>query len=392
MGFNAHERNLVALCCLGHAVCHLGLLVFPGALLSIKEEFGLSPFAVTALPLMGYVLLGLGALPAGLVIDKWGARRLLAVYFSALGFWALLTACSRSPALLVVGLTGLGASASLYHPAGLTLISHEVLLRGRAMGIHGIVGSLGVALGPVVGLAAGGLGSWRLAYVVVALAAGGGALWALTYARRTAASCRPKHTRADGVGPLRRFLPLLYLAMICGGLTYRALITVLPAFLVGESPQGALEKGAAGTFSVLIVGGLGQLIGGRLSDSISPARLYALLVAAAVPFAVLLGLGLGPSVPLAALLAFFLFSVQPVENNLLAQATPPERRATLYGLKFAPAFGIGAFGTALAGAIWEFTGGLQGVFFCVAALLSLMAFFVGIANRAARRAEASGPE
>ena len=56
-------------------------------------------------------------------------------------------ALARSVVAVTVGLTLLGAGASLYHPVGLALLSHGVRLRGRAMGIHGVAGSVGVALG-----------------------------------------------------------------------------------------------------------------------------------------------------------------------------------------------------------------------------------------------------
>jgi MFS family permease len=170
-------------------------------------------------------------------------------------------------------------------------------------------------------------------------------------------------------------LPLLYAAMLCGGLAYRALVTALPTYLAGGASGGeALRRGGWLTLAVLAVGGAGQLIGGRLSDRVPPAHLYMVLAAAAVPLALLLGAGRGGlgAAPAAAL-ALLMFSVQPVENNLLARATPARHRAALYGLKFAPAFGLGALGAPAVGAIWDATGGLRGVFLLIAGLLGVMA-------------------
>jgi MFS family permease len=185
--------------------------------------------------------------------------------------------------------------------------------------------------------------------------------------------------RNDGDGPIARMLIPLYAAMLCGGLTYRALVTTMPTFLVdGDSAGEGLRKGGAITLAVLAVGGVGQLLGGRLSDRMRPTLLYFILIVGALPAALLLGLGAGAgTIAGAAILAFFTFSVQPVENNLLAQASPSHRRATLYGLKFAPAFGIGALGTPAVGWIWAQTGDLANVFLLIAVFLGTMAVLAG---------------
>jgi len=62
---------------------------------------------------------------------------------------------------------GLGASALL--PCSLALLVHQfpdTRARARALGVWGGMGSLGVALGPVIGGALVALGSWRLIFVI----------------------------------------------------------------------------------------------------------------------------------------------------------------------------------------------------------------------------------
>jgi MFS family permease len=185
-------------------------------------------------------------------------------------------------------------------------------------------------------------------------------------------------------------LPFLYAAMVCGGLSYRALVTGLPTVLLGEGATAAdLRSGGWITCAVLAVGGVGQLLGGRLSDRVRPTWLYVILIVLGLPPAVALGLGLeGGQAAVAALLAFSVFAVQPVENNILAKASPTRHRATLYGLKFAPAFGIGALATPVVGRIWKATDALTGVFLLIAGLLVVMvslALTVALRMRAARR-------
>ena len=59
------------------------------------------------------------------------------------GFWL-------KPGLLFVTMFSMGTFACIYHPAGLALISHETTAenRPRALGIHGIFGSAGIAAAP----------------------------------------------------------------------------------------------------------------------------------------------------------------------------------------------------------------------------------------------------
>ncbi len=388
-----NERRILLVTCMGHALCHIGLLVFPGILVEIRREFDLSPFFVTLVPLLGYILLGLGAIPAGLVADRWSLKKMLVVYF----FW-IAAACgvlvaAGSAWTVMGGLTLLGAGASLYHPVGLALLSHGVELRGRAMGIHGVAGSIGVSLGSPLGMWMVAQGSWRMAYVLVGFLALGSAAVTLRMPvqegmlERKGGDGENARPQADGTGSLARLLILLYCAMLCGGLSYRALVTVLPTFLAGgDTPAADLEKGGWMTLAVLVIGGAGQLLGGWLSDRIPPIRLYVFLIAAAIFPALCLGLEVGGwTAGGAGILAFFLFSVQPIENNLLAKASPARHRATLYGLKFAPAFGLGALGTPAVGMIWETTGKLSGVFLLIAALLGVMGMLAFIIAMKVRR-------
>src|SRR5262249_5122752 len=135
---------------------------------TLMLEFQLQPDQVTLLGLSGYILMGLGGVPAGLWTDRWGARRVLVVYYFWLAGAAALVALASSTWTLAAALTGLGAALSLYHPAGLALITHGCRSQGRAMGINGVAGSIGVAVGPALGAFLAYRGHWRLAYELVA--------------------------------------------------------------------------------------------------------------------------------------------------------------------------------------------------------------------------------
>src|SRR6266540_719589 len=105
-----NERTLLFITSLGHAICHMG-------------EYGLAPHVATALALLGYVLLGAGAIPMGAWADARGPARVLQIYFFLMAAASLMVAASSTVGQLFVALTALGLAASIYHPAALTLLS-----------------------------------------------------------------------------------------------------------------------------------------------------------------------------------------------------------------------------------------------------------------------------
>jgi MFS family permease len=395
---------------LGHAVCHIGELVFTGAMVAIMLEFALEPYHVTAMALLGYVLMGVGALPVGVWSDAWGHTRVLLLYFLGMAVAGLGVALAPNVWLLFGALTGLGLAASIYHPTGLAMISLGVQARGRAMGINGVAGSLGVATGPLLGLLAASWGMWRLAYwILAALAlagglflflAGGKHLWSAPKPKARAGRSPVRHlpvSAATGLpGTIGRspgsFWPLVWLmvVMMLGGFNYRCLVTALPTFLSGETAAGGdLARGGLFAFIALLAGGFGQYFGGWVADNLGGKRVYVGLVSALVPLTVLLSfLGGTPyAVLVACLVAFCLFAQQPVENVLLAEATSSGRRSASYGTKFALTFGVGALGAQVAGVVWHECHSLGPVFALIAVSATVMAVLLAKVWRRVRADE-----
>jgi MFS family permease len=370
------ESRIIVLTSVGHALCHMSELAFAGVLLALMAEFSLRPDQATLLGLTGYVLLGLGAIPTGLWTDRLGARQVLIVYYFWMAASALAVALTQSVWTLALALTSLGAAISLYHPAGLALITHGCPRRGRALGINGVAGNIGQATGPALGAVLAGMGHWRLAYVVIAvLSVLAGLAMILVpvddrhghHARQPGANGVPTPPAIDSRG-----LGVLFIAMLLGGLNYRCLVTALPSYLSEAGQLSGLELGGALTFVVLFVGGVGQYVGGHSADRYKPGRLYGFLILATVPLALVMAhTHIWSAAAAAGVLAMFLFAQQPVENSMMAHATSPRRRSTFFGIKFALTFGVGALGAQLVGFLWRETGSLAPVFdfFALSALV-----------------------
>ncbi len=380
----ASEWALITLASTGHALCHIAELLFTGVLLAVQQEFSLSERLATAIPLLGWILMGVGAIPAGLLTDRYSPRTILIAYFAAVAAAGVWCAASTSVWGLVAGLTVMGAAVSLYHPAGLALLSLGCQRKGRAMGIHGVAGSIGITVGPAFGLWMASLGHWRWAYLAVACVAGLAAVGLMVAGvgrgvggRRTGpASTTSSAAARNRTHELLRYLGPLYAAVLLGGLCYRAFTTALPTLL-----EQNLAASAAGSWAAIVLtmvplalGSVGQFFGGRWADRVRPEWLYVVLIALAVPAAV--GVALAPTtllaVAAASLLALVQFAEQPVENAIIAHVTPAEQRSTYYSLKFVLGFGVGAFGSNVAGEVWQRTGSLAPVFLVIAAFAAAM--------------------
>jgi predicted MFS family arabinose efflux permease len=146
-----------------------------------------------------------------------------------------------------------------------------------------------------------------------------------------------------------------------------------------SSSQGSSGRSGGGrVFLILALGGVGQLLGGHLADRHRPARVYSAAILLTIPCALLMAHGGESTVMLAAaVLAVFMFTQQPLENIMIAEATPLQWRSTVYGLKFILAFGLASSGAYLTGWIWK-TYGLPQVFDAFAAVALVMFSFAAL--------------
>jgi MFS family permease len=395
VSYAVRERNILLVTSVAHFLTHFGLMIFPSLVLSIQQDWGLPFDRALALGFWMYLLFGLGALPSGVLTDLWRRPRLMIVVslagMAVCSLWAGLT---RTASQLTWALGGLGLFASIYHPAGMGLISTGVKRRGWALGVNGVAGNFGEVLAPVAaGVLAVVLG-WRSVYLVLAVPAAAMAVLAL----RLHADGLPAPTaRAEAPPRGRRrtvlAFSLLCLAMVCGGIAYRGQTLVLPKWFQEQGGSlvavvegwtwlpragGRVVAATALTSLAYLVGAWGQVVGGRLADRHDLRRVYFGFHACALPLLLLMGQTSGPALLLAAMAyAFFAFGMQPAENSLVAALTPPRLRSTGYGLKFVLVFGVGSLAVKLVGG-WERGGGLATVFphlglFVVGLLASVLA-------------------
>jgi len=405
------ERRVIALTGVAHAHDHVVIYVLPPLVAVITRDLGLTePEFGGVVAAMSFAF-GFGALPAGLLEDRIGARIVLPLFLG--GAAAALTAASfaTTPAGVIAGLIALGAAASLYHPCGLSLITRTVgaTVRGRALGYHGIAGNVGEAAAPflIAGLAAG-LGGWRAAFrVLAAMSAALAVATALGLARVAHAggghasgspgpapgTSAPDAPVPDGPRPVeasasaaRWRLALLYLGLVLVGFCYRGALTYLPKLLADRGgdivgrlfPSGPTKGGVLASLA-LSAGIISQYAGGRLADRLRNEPLSAVLWVGVAASLLAIGHAGGVGVVLLAFaFAFFYYGQQPATNALVARYTSLRVRGLAYGLSFSASFGVGALGAAFGGFVWQRAGDVGAVYPALAAFALVAAVIFGV--------------
>ena len=391
-----NDRAIVSLTTMGHAMVHTYELSIPILMTIWLGAFELSKASLGLVVAVGYGLYGLGALPGGILTDRFGAKRLILAGIGGMGAAFVLLSVAQSAWMLTAALLLWGAAASVYHPAGLSLISTGVVQRGRVFALHGMAGNLGIALGPLVTTVLLLWLDWRMVSALLALPAAGALVLAmrlsvdeaaaLTADERQAASARNViRGRALWADTKRLFtvgFVVVFGIVMLSGLYYRGVLTFLPDLLGGfPALQGFslggldLEAGRYVYAGLLLVGVGGQYVGGLLTDRVPTERgiagafvVLALIALAYLPAA---QAGLGPLLAVSAALGFFLFVVQPLYQATVAEYSPADARGLSYGFTYLGVFGIGALGAALTGVILQY--------FSPAVLFGVLAGFAGVA-------------
>ena len=376
MGLNTNDRSIAGFTMAGHSLVHWFETSIPIFLVVWLAEFDVSVALAGIIVAFGYALFGLGALPAGVLVDRYGPKRLILLCLVGMSASFLVLALSMSIYAVAVGLVCWGVTASVYHPAGLALISTGVEERGTVFAWHGIAGNAGIALGPFAAATLLFLvDQWQLVAAILAVPGFIAAAYGLQADFDPTAAESEADAEANDALSLGEFLTnsrvlftsafaVVFDIIAVEGLYYRGMLTYLPEILHGLPAIGDitlstnLEGISPGDYiyvSLLVVGMAGQYVGGKLTDRIRSERgliaIFAVLCVLALAFVPIMSMGLVPIVLYCIVLGFFLFATQPLYQDAVAVHTPARARGLSYGYTYVGKFGIGPVSIAIGGFI-----------------------------------------
>ena len=133
---------VTALVGVAHYSSHVMQLALPPLFPILHDEFALSFTQLGLIVTLFYIASGLGQAAAGILVDRYGAQRLLVAGITVLSLSILMAGMVTAYwMLLPLALIG-GLGNSVFHPADLSILSHRVSegRLGRAYAVHGVAG------------------------------------------------------------------------------------------------------------------------------------------------------------------------------------------------------------------------------------------------------------
>ena len=344
---NKENKIVMGVTAFSHLAVHAQMMVFPTLMLLFHHEFDLGLDTLGIMASAGAFMFGVGAIPAGFLEVKLGGRVLLLIYQAGSIIGGLGLILAKTPVQMTIGLGILGLASSIYHPAGLTILSRRLKNLSKGMAIHGVAGSLGLALGPLFAGAAAEFGSWRVSYLIWIILQGILVLVTFFMIKRRNKPIEDETKKEIFEIKDKRSIVLYYVMSTALGFSFGGFTTYMPS-LFGSQTTGIFallpETLKAGFFTTLVFtsGILGQTIGGYVGDRHSRSFLLFWIVILNMPFLFLMGYTSGWSLLISSiLLGIVYFLNQPVSNALLAELTPSSHRGIGYGISFFLSFGFG---------------------------------------------------
>ena len=349
--------------------------------LTIEKEWNISYDQLIRLWTLGALLIGLGAIPFGWLSDRWSRSGTMTIMFIGMGLASILCGFSTSVSYLFVSLSLLGLFCSIYHPVGIPWVINSANRQGRALGINGIFGGVGIGSGAFVAGTLTELLNWQLAFILpgfLSIIIGFILIYLIfidkiSYKNFFISNDKQDHSRNEMV--LIAFIMLL--SMFALGLSFHNTQTALPK--VFEIRIGNINSIQIGFMIGIIyfISGATTFVGGLMADRFNLKAIY--LIGIFMQFPCYLGIAYmsGYSIVILCILAaVFNASVLPTENLLLSKFTPQKYHGVVYGIKFILAFGSGPISVFLISEIYSITLEFTYLFLINAAMMALVSIFI----------------
>jgi len=351
------NRIHFAFMCAGHFYGHLFMLVFATvAALSLSLEWGMSYAELIPYAAPGFVAVGLFALPAGWLADKWSRKGMMIVFFVGIGLSSIFASLAKTPLQIGIGLLVIGVFAAIYHPVGISLVVQGREVTGVPLAVNGVFGNMGVAGAALIAGFMIDQTGWRSAFVwpgIVSVATGI-AYAGFLYMGRDSGT---EKTRDGGVAQktpgtlslerrlIGRVFAIIFFSTAIGGLIFQSTTFALPKMLDERLTELAISATVLGwyTFIVFAFAAVGQLIVGYLVDRYSVRAVFSFVAALQAVFFGLMP-GLSGFSALAVAMAFMLvvFGQIPINDVLISRITQSEWRSRVYAFRYIVTFSVSA--------------------------------------------------
>jgi MFS family permease len=364
---------------LAHAYDHFFMLIFPTAVLALAPAWGMSYGEALALGTAAFVLFAAGTLPSGWLGDRWSRAHMMTIFFIGIGVSAVLTGLASGQITLVIGLGLLGLFGSIYHPVGTALVVQSAARSGRALGINGVYGNMGVAGAALITGALTELFGWRAAFIVPGLLA---VITGILFARTVGTDgFAPAEARAQAApkiarpGQVRVFI-VVGIGALLGGIVFNGTTISLPKLF--EARLTDLEDSVAMigllVSIVFAIAAFAQIGVGQLLDRYGARAVLPLIVAPQAIFLALAAHAWGWGAPLVAIpMMLLVFGEIPIGAWLIGHYTAARWQSRVYALTYVLSLGVSALVVPLLAWLHERTGSFDLAYLMFAGAAAIIA-------------------
>ena len=356
-----HTALTIAFLNLGHALDHLFMLIFTTAVIAIGASTGQQYPELLKLSLGGFIAFGACSIPAGWLGDRWSRRAMMVIFFIGIGGSSILTGLARSNVEIAIGLTLIGVFAAIYHPVGIAMLVRNHPRQGRALGVNGFFGNLGVALAAIITGALADFAGWRWAFIAPGIFSilSGLAFWYFAPATEVAGAAAKKAVSPLPRSIVARVFGVLLVATICGGIIFNATTVAMPKLFDQRLAAIVGTNLGIGTLVALVflLAAFAQLLVGPLIDKLSLYRVFLPIAALQAPFLFLAGTANGYLMLATAIVMMFLvFGQIPINDAMVARYTNDEWRSRVYAVRYVMSFSASATAVPMIAFLYATTG------------------------------------
>ncbi len=336
---SAARRRAIGFLNWAHALDHFVILIFPTVVIGLEAVYGRPYSELIALGTASFVAFGVFSIPAGWLADRWSRRNMMATFYVGCGL--SLAAAGLAPNLIVLAaaLFALGVFAAIYHPVGMAMLIEAAETRGRTLAFNGVCGNIGAALAAGITAALASWFDWRAAFMAPALLCVVTGIAYLALVPDDRHKTGKRDTVADVALPARAmaaFFAIYIVISVTSGLTFNTISIALPK-IVDERLGQSVSLLAVGslTTAVFLCGALAQIAIGRLVERITPAYLFAVVVALQLAGITWSAHASGPALVVALAVSMAAIYAQVTVGDLvMARYTADAWRARVFAVRY----------------------------------------------------------